>query len=132
MECIDKLSWLPIKDRKVLFLRTFGKDPLYTVGGKREEGETDEEALVREVTEEVGVVLKPETIVFANEFMGVAHGAPTGTMLRIRAYWADYEGELEPASEIAEMVWLSSKDKELATSGGVTIIEWLKAEGWID
>jgi 8-oxo-dGTP diphosphatase len=46
---IDKLAWLRIKDKQVLGARSKGKDAYYIPGGKREPGESDEEALIREV-----------------------------------------------------------------------------------
>lgn len=45
-----------IKDRKMLVLKEYDKPFLLVPGGKLEPGETDEEAAIREVSEEVGVV----------------------------------------------------------------------------
>ena len=56
---IAKLAFIEIKDRKVLETCSFGKDKWYIPGGKREEGETDEQALIREIKEELLVDLKP-------------------------------------------------------------------------
>ena len=52
---IDKLAFIEIRERKLLMVRSKGKDVWYTVGGKREAGENDEQALIREVNEEIGV-----------------------------------------------------------------------------
>lgn len=62
MRTIYKSAWIHIKDRKVLFLRAHGKDIPYMPGGKREAGESDEDALVREIKEELSLDLLPETI----------------------------------------------------------------------
>ena len=45
MPPIDKLAWIFVKDRKVLSTRSHGKDTHYITGGKREEGESNEQAL---------------------------------------------------------------------------------------
>jgi 8-oxo-dGTP diphosphatase len=59
---IDKLAWCCIKDKRLLGARSKGKNIYYIPGGKREEGESDHEALIREIKEELSVDLKPETI----------------------------------------------------------------------
>ena len=48
---IDKLAWVYLKDGKILMTRSRGKDVCYIGGGKREQGESDEAALMREVEE---------------------------------------------------------------------------------
>lgn len=131
-EYIDKLTWLVVKDRQVLFLRSRGKDTFYTPGGKREGNETDQAALVREINEELGVNLDLETINFAHEVMAQAHGKPEGVMVRLRCYWAEYEGELKPLSEIEELAWFTSDDEDKTSATGVLILQWLKEQDLID
>ncbi len=46
---IDKLAFIYVKDKKVLVTLSKGKDIWYLPGGKREENETDIQALTREV-----------------------------------------------------------------------------------
>ncbi|MDQ5950102.1 MAG: 8-oxo-dGTP diphosphatase, partial [Patescibacteria group bacterium] len=61
MQHIDKLALIEIQDRKILMVRSKGKDTWYIPGGKRDEGESDEEALIREIKEELGADLLPDT-----------------------------------------------------------------------
>ncbi len=56
---IDKLAWLTFKDQQLLCARSHGKHIYYIPGGKREAGESDEAALMREIEEELAVALKP-------------------------------------------------------------------------
>lgn len=105
---IDKLALIEIQDRKVLFARTRGQELSYSVGGKREEGETDIEALAREVREEISVEIVPETATLLHAFVGPAHGKPEGTVLEMKCFTCTYIGEPVPTSEIEELVWLSS------------------------
>ena len=74
MKEIDKLAWIHIVDRKVLITRSEGKDTYYIPGGKREEGETDQQALIREIKEELSVDLIPEEIEYVETFTAQAHG----------------------------------------------------------
>jgi 8-oxo-dGTP diphosphatase len=46
---IDILALISFKDKKMLNVRSKIKDLYYLPGGKREKGETDAEALVREI-----------------------------------------------------------------------------------
>ena len=55
---IDKLAFIQIKDRRVLETLSYGKNVWYIPGGKREAGESDEQALAREIKEESGLDVK--------------------------------------------------------------------------
>ena len=132
MSVIDKLALLLVENRRVLFVRTKGKDLAYTVGGKRKEGESDEQALTREVLEEVGVHLKPETIRYLVTFRNQAHGQPEGVMVQLKCFAAEYEGGLEASSEIAELLWLCGTDKDKTTIPGAMVLDWLKERNLID
>jgi 8-oxo-dGTP diphosphatase len=73
---IDKLAYIYIEDRKVLVTLSKGKDTWYIPGGKREKGETDHQALVREVKEELSVDLITDSIKKYGVFEAQAHGKP--------------------------------------------------------
>jgi 8-oxo-dGTP diphosphatase len=61
MTTIDKVAWIRLEDGKVLSTRSRGKEAYYIPGGKREPGETDVQALVREIREELDVAITPES-----------------------------------------------------------------------
>lgn len=107
---IDKLAWILVspQHRKLLVARSFGKTAFFVPGGKRETGESDHEALIRECREELTVCLRPETIRSYGVFQAVAHGKPEGTMVRMTCYTADYDGEVKPNEEIEEVEWINS------------------------
>ena len=129
---IDKLAWVHIKDRKLLVVRSKGKDMFFTVGGKREAGESDHEALIREVKEELGVSLLPATIVYVNSFEAQAHGKPEGIKVRLTCYTGSYTGELTPMSEIEEIGWFTSNDKKRATIPMQGLLTHLEERNLID
>lgn len=132
MEIIDKLTWICIKDRKVLFVRSRGKDSFYTPGGKREKGESDEAALCREIKEEVGVKLIPESLKKVETFTAQAHGKAEGTLVQLTSYTGDFTGNLTPQSEIEELAWFNSNDKEKTSATGILVLNWLKEKNLID
>ena len=105
---IDKLALVLVQDRKQLVVRSKGKTAFFTPGGKRESGESDEDALCRECKEELTVdILKP-TIKPYGVFQAQAHGKPEGTMVRMTCYTADFEGTLQANEEIEELGWMAS------------------------
>jgi len=129
---IDKLAYIYIKDRKILVTLSKGKDTWYIPGGKRDQGEIDEQALIREVKEELTVDLIPKTIEYYNTFTAPAHGKPKGTMVRMTCYRADYKGELKPDAEIAKLDFFEYKQKELTSAVDHLIFDDLKEKRLID
>ena len=132
MNTIDKLAWVHIKDKKVLYVRSKHKDTFFNPGGKRKEGESDEQALVREVKEELNVALMPETIRFMETFTAQAYGKPEGVSVEMKCYAGDYMGTLTPTSEIEELAWFTSTDMERTTPTGQLALAWFKKHNLID
>ena len=133
MNVIDKLAWIHIKDKKILSTRSKNKDAWYIPGGKREVGESDQEALIREVKEELTVDLSTNTIKYLGTFKAQAHGKPEGVFVQMTCYTADYKGNLVPSSEIEEMAWLTSDtDPILLSPVDRIIFSFLKEHKLID
>lgn len=126
---IDKVAWIELADGKVLSTRSKGKDTYYIPGGKREPGESDVETLVREISEELSVDIDPATAVHLGTFEAQAHGHADGVIVRMTCYTARYSGTLAPASEIAELVWLSATDTARIAPVDHLIFAHLRAAG---
>jgi 8-oxo-dGTP pyrophosphatase MutT (NUDIX family) len=132
MQHIDKLALIEIQDRKILMVRSKGKDTWYIPGGKRDEGESDEEALIREIKEELGADLLPDTISFYAEYEAQAHGKEVGVMVRAKCYTAKYLGDFQASSEIEEFAWFDYSKKEIVGDLAKLIFEDLKLKDLID
>ena len=126
---IDKLAWIQITDGKVLCARSIGKNTFYMPGGKREPGESDQQALVREIREELSVELLPESMHYLGTFEAQADGKKKGILVQMTCYTAEYQGVIEPASEIEEAAWLSNADKERCSLVAKHIFDWLYRRG---
>lgn len=126
MKLIDKLAWIHLKNRSILSTKSYGKDTYYIPGGKREQGESDLQALCREIREELSVELLPASLQWLGTFEAQAHGHPEGTIVRMTCYLADYTGELAPAAEIEEMAWLQYADKHKISAVDKLIFDHLK------
>lgn len=128
---IDKLAFIFLKDKKVLVTLSKGKDTWYIPGGKREGEETDQEALIREVQEELSVDLIPDTIKYYGTFEAQAHGKPPGTVVRMTCYMGDFEGGLTVANEIEKMEFFGYEKKSLTSMVDFLIFDDLKEKGLI-
>jgi 8-oxo-dGTP pyrophosphatase MutT (NUDIX family) len=101
---LTSVGWLHVRDGRLLAVRTRGRDRFYLPGGKPEPGETDEQALVREVREELGLELADPRPAFTVQ--APAHGLAAETELTLHCFTADTLGEPRPAAEIEELAWL--------------------------
>lgn len=129
---IDKLGWIYIQDRKMLNLRSKGRSLFYTPGGKREEGETDQAALIREIKEELSIDLQPHTLEYLETFEAQADAKPPGTMVRIRCYQGEFKGTPTPGHEIEELGWQTSKNLDQLSPTGKLIMQWLHEKNIVD
>ena len=126
---IDKIALIYIKEGKILSTRSKGKSKYYIPGGKREPGETDQEALVREIKEELSVDCIPESITYIGQFSAQADSHPEGQLVIMTCYQADFTGSLSPDHEIAEIVWLGFDDIEKVSPVDKLIFQALKQAG---
>lgn len=126
---IDKLAWIYIVDGSILSTRSKGKDKYYIPGGKREAGETDAMALLREIKEELSVEIDVASMEFIGIFEAQADGHKPGVLVRMTCYSASYTGDLIPDSEIAEMAWLTYADRDKVSEVDTLIFDVLKERG---
>lgn len=129
---IDKLAYIYIKDRQILMTLSKGKDTYYIPGGKREGEESDHEALIREVKEELTVDLVPTTIQHYGTFEAQAHGKPPGTIVRMTCYQAEFTGELQPSTEIQDLAYYTYAQRDLIGPVDQLIFDDLKHQNLID
>lgn len=122
---IDKLAWITIRDGKFLVVRSKGKELFYLPGGKREAGESDEQALIREIKEELSVDLVADTIQYADTFVAAADGKASGVSVKLTCYFADFEGELKADAEIEELRFIDTQDKSVCSLAALVALDWL-------
>lgn len=132
MKVIDKLAWIELQNQSILSTKSYGKDKFYIPGGKREVGETDEQALLREIEEELSVKLKPETLNYIGTFEAQAHGHPDGVMVKMTCYAGKYTGELKASSEIEVIQWLKYADQDKIAEVDKLIFDYLREKGLLD
>lgn len=123
----EKLAWVLIRHGRVLVTRNKSRHLFYFPGGMREPGESDAQALVREIDEELQVASDAATMV---HFVTVqAPGDGGGTELRMICYTADHSGELVPDHEIAELAWLNYASRDRASPPDQLVFDALHSAG---
>jgi len=118
---IDTVAWVRLEEGRILCARPRDKDIFYVPGGKREGVETDLQTLLREIAEELAVVLFPETVRHV--------GTYEADQVRMSCYTADYQGTLAPSSEIDELAWFSFADRCRVPPVDQLLFDDLKASG---
>ena len=129
---IDKIAFIHIKDKKVLVTLSKGKSIWYQPGGKREEGESDEETLIRDLKEELSIDIIPSTVIYYGTFKAQAHGKSEGVIVQMTCYVADFEGKLKPANEIDRCDYFPYSRKEETSAVDHLIFDDLKNKGLIE
>ena len=123
---IDKIAFIKVENGKILSTRSKGRIKFYIPGGKRENNETDEETLIREIREELNVSIISATINYFGTFKAQADSHKAGVIVKMTCYTAAFEGNLEPCSEIEEIKWLSFADRENVSEVDKLIFDFLK------
>ena len=132
MKEVDKIAWIHLKDGKILSTRTKGREKFYIPGGKRENGESDEQTLVREIQEELSVMIDDSSISYMGTFKAQSDGAADGVIVKMTCYTAEFIGELAPANEIAEIRWLTLSDTSIISAVDQIIFAHLEQQGLLN
>jgi len=132
---IYKAGGIIIKDRKVLVEHSRGKTTFNTPGGKLEPGETERQALVRELKEEFDIDVQEDDLEYFDTFYGRAAGQEHKTIKMAVYRVKKWQGEIKPTSEVEELLWINSEvptDVEVAPLFVQNVVPRLAAEGLID
>lgn len=129
---IDAVGWVHISDRKLLGVRSKDKDAFYLPGGKRERGESDGEAIAREVREEIGLTLISASLKPFSTIQAAAHGHGPHDQVVLICYESDFSGEIQADAEIAEIAWLGYGDRHRCAPATAIVLEQLHQQGRID
>ncbi|OGB73693.1 hypothetical protein A3K24_02545 [candidate division Kazan bacterium RIFCSPHIGHO2_01_FULL_44_14] len=92
----DRVAGLIIQDGKLLLVTGYDADYYWTPGGKMDGGEDHEQALRREMKEELGIDISNPRFFTQMEYFN-SHSEKQQVS---HYYLVDYRGEIKPAKEI--------------------------------
>lgn len=121
---LTSVGWLCIRGGRLLVVRTQGREAFYLPGGKVEPQETHEQALVREVREELAVDLVPTSLHRLMVVRAPAHDRP-GTELHMHCFTADSIGVPRPSNEIADLDWVQPTEAQQCAPAVVQVLHEL-------
>ena len=133
MNVIRKVALAIFKDKKMLLARSAKHETaFFAPGGKIEAGETEQEALIREIQEELSSRIDMATLEFLVEVEGPAH-VKTDSVVNIRLYSGNLLDKPRPSGEVAELEYFNTTiDEKHHTASGKLIFTALKKKGLID
>lgn len=105
---ITKIAAAVLDGGSILLVRKRGTSTYILPGGKPEGTETDEQALGREIAEELGCELRAPSLCYAGEFRDRSADG-SGRDVVVRLYFVELTGIPMPRSEIEDVVWCDGK-----------------------
>jgi ADP-ribose pyrophosphatase YjhB (NUDIX family) len=126
---------LIICDRKLLLAFSKNKQCFYLPGGKINPIESAEEALCREIEEELNVHICDDELKYYTHISAPAFGEPEGIIMEQECFFVNKDVQPKPAAEIGEVKYFSLSEylEQMHTApGAIMILEKLKADGYVD
>lgn len=100
------------REGRMMLVRKNGLDEFILAGGKQEPGESDLDAVVRELRDETGCLPDGE-LRRIGVFKDAAAGSP-GVEVEVTVHTGDLAGEPVPMAEIAEIRWVDPERPDVA------------------
>lgn len=126
---------LVIKDRKLLLAFSVNKQAFYLPGGKIHSGETAEQALRREIKEELNLELHEEDLRYYTHITAPAFGENEGVVMEQECFFCKIDGRPVANAEIGALDYFDCRDYHAQTQrapGVVIVMQKLKEDGMID
>jgi len=125
----DRVGVLVIKDHKLLLVNGYGLAQYWTPGGGIEEGENHEQALKREMLEELGVEIDDPRFYMEMQYVNEVSGREETN----NYYFVEVKGEMVPSQEITQYGFFGTEEfaRMPHFAGEAAVMARLLADGLI-
>lgn len=130
-----KAGGVLIKDRKFLVGRSKGKTHFVAPGGKLELGEISEQALIRELKEELTIEIVLQDLEKFGTFYALAAEQEDKYLQMDVFLVSQWSGDIQPSGEIEEIMWIDSSVPDETQLGSIfrhEVLPRLKQDDLID
>ena len=130
---IHKAGGILLHDKKFLVTRTKGKPFFVSPGGKLEHNENSRECLIRELAEELNIMVGDSDLEDFGTFEALAAGE-ADTKIHMDVFIVKHwNGDIAPSSEIEEVLWIdsSTRNVEIGSIFQHDVLPLLKNAGMI-
>jgi 8-oxo-dGTP pyrophosphatase MutT (NUDIX family) len=134
MKQLTTVGVVVIKNRQLLLAYSNNKRAWYLPGGKIDRGESTIQALLREIYEELNIVLKQEELHFYTHICAPAYGEDNETIMQQDCFFCILSETPRPTAEIDEVQYFNSISytKECQVPGVILLMQKLKEDDLID
>ncbi|MCS4277994.1 8-oxo-dGTP pyrophosphatase MutT (NUDIX family) [Mycetocola sp. BIGb0189] len=129
---IQVAAFALVRDRRLLMVTARGRDVYFLPGGKIDSGETPRDAVIREVFEEVGARVDPDSLAIYHRLALQAHGEPEGRLVAMTIFSGELLDEPVPSAEVSELHWVRLADADRCPPAGADLLHVLHRDGLID
>jgi 8-oxo-dGTP pyrophosphatase MutT (NUDIX family) len=132
---LSTVGLLVIRDRKLLLAFSKNKQCFYLPGGKMDGDESPEEALCREIAEELNVTLVSGDLEYYTHISAPAFGELNGVIMEQECFFVQRDIDPRPTSEIGEIKFFTLSEylnEEYRAPGAEMILKKLKLDNYID
>jgi len=135
LESLSTAGLIVIKNRKLLLAFSKNKNAWYLPGGKTDPGETSRDALVREINEELNIVVDADDLRYYIHIRVQAFGEKVNTIMEQDCFLYDLRQDPKPAAEIEGLNYFDTTTYSIERAqvpGVIMVMQQLKHDGLID
>lgn len=111
------------EDGKILLVRVRDNKLWYFPGGKITEGESPVDALVRELSEELNVIVVPENMRLLTEITAPSHDR--SDIVRLCIYTLNHLPLCKPDNEVREIRWFAVSDTDFMAPAVIKALRYI-------
>lgn len=126
---------LVIQNRKLLLAYSVNKGCFYLPGGKIDPHETAQEALCREIAEELNVSIHPGELFYYCHITAPAYGEKEGVLMEQECFFVNHTINPRASAEIGELRYFTLQgylQQGRTAPGAIMILEKLKENNLVD